>query len=403
MAASISKGGASKWLDRLAWPPLLGVVVLGIVMLLNRGRSISIAHSDPMPIIVAFGLLYVGLIYAYPMLLKQGSRGASKAAVLVADGLSIVFLTWLFRAPTFIGWIGAVLMIGGVIFGLTHMTPKQPQRFAQISSGLLPSNIGKTEIKAIMSTIIFPAAFLEMNDEGEERIVAANDPFAAVLGRVADKLAGVKFADLIPPDVESQPVRFADAEWVAHRTAKGRQTMFMLSPSVSVKEPEPAPAAFVGDGTLIDAETGLYTQFYMKYKCESDLALCRRYKRQFSVVVFFIDFSEKNLVSPSDDAKRSSFAAFGRLLMQELRRSDTPCRTGDGEVTVFLPETSQKGAKVAVERVFEMVKKAAHLEVPELAQASITETTITFFGDELASLDSVMNEVQHAKTRKKKK
>lgn len=398
MAANGERGGLSAWLGRLAFPPVIGALLAGgTVLARSKGAFLGL----PAPLLAAFVFLYIGMSFAYLSFMKQGMRDAARSVALMGAGLSCVFVSCEMGAHVVIGWAGALLVIAGVVFGLTHIAPKQTKRFAQTDRDLFPDTIGRSEVKAIMSTIIFPAAFLEVDDEGVERVVAGNDPFAAILGRATDKLAGVKFADLIPPDVEEMPVRFADAEWVSHRTSKGRQTMFMLSPTVSVKEPEPSPAQ-VSSGSLTDAETGLYTTAYMNSKCESDVALCRRYKRQMSVVVFKICFDEKNIVVPSDEVKAVSRAAFGRMLMKELRRSDTACRTGEDEVTVFLPETSQKGAKVVVSRALDMVKKISHLEVPELAQASIEEMTQTFFGDELASLSQVLKELEIAKKRKKR-
>lgn len=388
-----SIGGVGVWLARLGFPPLFAAAAFLISMLLRR-RAV---YGITMPNIAALALLYLGLTWAFVSFSGRGERGGARAAALTADGLSLLVLSAQFGAPIFFGWAGTVMTAAGIMLGIGAMTPKPQQRFAQISPDIFPANITKTELKTILGSIIFPAALLETGDDGIERIVTANDPFAAILGRITDSLAGQKFADLISPDVEAHPVKFADAEWISQRTSRGRQTMFTLSPTVQVKEQ--APAAAVSGGGIIDPDSSLFTPYYMNYKIEADIALCRRYKRLLSVAVLRTEYDEKNLVPPSDETRRTAFGALGRMLMTSLRKSDTAVRTGDEEVTIFLPETTQKGARTVVERMLESVRKIAQLEVPEIGTAHIAETTVTFFGDELNDLDQVLKDVESAKPR----
>lgn len=392
------KTGARGWLARLAFPPVLAIAVYAAITFFTRTRPSFTGLQTP--VAVGLGVLYVGLCAAYLSFGRQGASAPARASALVADGLMFLFVTGDLGASIAFAWGGVAMIGAGLVFALTHMAPKPKQRFAQISQDLFPASVSKADIKTVIDTIIFPAAFLQSDDSGVERVVAANDPLAAILGRVADKMAGVPFADVMPPEIEAHPVHFADADWGSHRTAKGRQTMFMLSPLLRPSE-EKEPERRAPSGANFDAETGLWSTDYMRLKCASDIALAKRYKRQLSVIVFQLDFSEKNLVSPSDDMKKASRAAFGRMLMAELRVSDTAVRTGEDEVTVFLPETSQKGAKTVATRVFDTVRKIAQLEVPEIAQVNVIESILTLFGDEITDLDQVLRDVERIKTKRR--
>ena len=394
------KNENGKWLDMLAFPPTILAPVL-LVALLMRGRSPSAAAELSVPLLVSMIFVYVGLSLAYLTLQKKGQHNAAWSAAILADGLLLVFISSQMGAGSAAGWGGVALIILGLILAISQLTPPPAARFAKHVPDLLPASVGKPEIKLFVSAIPFPTAFLETSEEGEERVIAANDAFATILGRVAGKLDGVPFADLIPPDMESRSLVYADAEWVSHRTTKGKQTMFMLSPAVKVPEAEPAPDEFA----IVDTESGLYTPYYMKYKAESDVQSCRRYKRRLAVILFQLEFegnADKNLIPPSDETKQTAFTAFAQMVAVSIRACDTAYRVGENEIAVFLPDTSQQGAKSTDARLVDNMRKIGKVEVPELAAAHLTDTSVNFFGEELVSLDQVMGELYLARGRSDK-
>ena len=395
------KNGRGKWLEMLAFPPAILAPVLFIALLTREAYEVA---ELSIPVLASFLFLYTGLSFAYLTLRKKGQRNAAWAAAILADALLFVFASSQMSASPAFGWTGVVLVILGMILAVSQLTPTPTARFAQQNPDLLPENIGKSEVKRFISAIAFPAAFLETNEEGEERVVAANDALAAILGRVAGKLDGVLFSDLIPSNLESRAFVFADAEWVPHRTTKGKQTMFMLSPAVKVVESEAAAS----DDSIVDAESGLYTPYYMKYKAVSDVQSCRRYKRHLALLLFRLTFSGdedtsgKNLVPPSDETKQTAFIAFARMVSMSIRTCDTAYRVGEHEIVLFLPDTSQQGAKVVLMRITDNMRKIAKVEVPELGAACLTEAAANFFGEEIVSLDQVMQELYLSMGRSEK-
>lgn len=383
---------------RAAFPAIFSGAVLAAAVLLRR-RALVIDGLPP-AIIATLAVMFIGLCYSYVTFHKQGMSAAAWACALMADGIAILGAVFGIGAPAPFGWIGAGAAMLGVGIAATHMAPKPKKQFAAKFNDLLPETCGKREIRAVVSSIVVPAAFLQTDEEGVERLVAANDPFAAILGRVASTLGGLKFADLIPPDVEAHAMKFADAEWVSHRTTRGRQTMFLLTPTVQAKQDEPEDATPFGDTSIIDGATGLFTEYYMKYKGESDVQLCRRSKRNLSAVMFEMRFGEHGAIVPHDDARKKAFTMFASMVRMSVRACDSAFLFGEETVAVLLPDTSQQGARVVVTRMMDNAKKLAKMEVPEIASSTIRESTLSFFGDELSSFANIIKELEAAKSRR---
>ena len=379
--------GGGKWGEMLAFPPaiLLPVLLIGLI----GGKTSYGAGGSSTSLLASLILSYAALSIAYLTLLKQGHQKAAWGAALLADGILCLSVSSEFGTAAFLGWIGLALFLAGLMTSVTQLSPPPKPRFAKNNPNLLPDSIEKSDIKAMLSIVAFPAAFLETDDVGVERIAASNDAFAAILGRISDKLEGQAFSSVIPPDVEERTMTFADAEWVAHRTTKGKQTLFLLSPAVKAPERE-TPSS---PRDIVDEETGLYTQYYMTYKAEADVQACRRYKRRLAVVLLKLSFESANLVQPSDDSKKYAFLCFARMVSVSVRACDTAYRVGDDEVLIFLPDIPQNGTKSVMGRLEANMRKLAAVECTDLAPAKLLDASVNLFGEELSSADEVVKEV----------
>ena len=391
-----TNGSGNKWGEMLAFPPvlLLPILLIGLI-----GGASYAAERSSTALLSSLVFSYAALSIAYPTLLRHGHQKAAWGAALLADGILLLCVAFEFRTAAAFGWVGLGLFLAGLATVLTQLSPPPKQRFAKNNPNLLPDSIEKTDIKAMLSIVAFPAAFLEIDDVGVERIAASNDALAAILGRTADKLDGQPFSSVIPPDVEERTMLFADAEWVAHRTTKGKQTLFLLSPAVKAPEQETACA---GPGDIVDAETGLYTQHYMTYKAESDIQACRRYKRRLAAVLLKLTFDAGNLVQPSDDSKKYAFLCFARMVSISIRACDTAYLVSDDEVLIFLPDAPQDGVKSVVARMSANIRKLAAVECMDLAPAKLLDASVNFFGEELTSADDVVKELYIVMNRSEK-
>jgi len=253
-------------------------------------------------------------------------------------------------------------------------------------------------LRSLLSAMKFPTAFLEYDDNGIERVIAANEPLAAMLGKNAEKMIGADFSTLLPPHEENATFRYADAEWVQHRTTKGKQALFMLSPAVHAASENPIAES----GGILDPETGLFTPQYMKYKANADVQACKRYNKRLAVVLFRLVFDAVEVVVPSEEAKRVAVAAFGQMLSISVRACDTAYRMKEDEMLLFLPETAQSGSHAATVRIGENMRKLASVECVELAAARLLDVSVHFIGDEIGSVDQVVQEAYVAMRRKEK-
>jgi GGDEF domain-containing protein len=380
-----------KWLRMLAFPPTILVPVIMAAMLTRGGSSVAVADLS-IPLLASQTFIYFALSFAYLTFHKNGQLNAAWSAAILADGLLLVLISAQTGAGTAFGWGGVALIALGLILATSQLGPSPVARFSKNLTDLMPETVGKPEIKLLVSAIAFPTAFLETDEGGDERIVAVNDAFAVTLGRSANKLEGVRFADIVPPGIKSRGLVFAGAEWISHRTTRGKQTLFMLSPAVK-PPPKEEEGQASSEFAIVDTESGLYTPYYMKHKAESDVQTCRRYKRQLAVILFHVDFESKNIIPPSEEAKKAAFAAFARMVVASTRDCDSAYRVSENDVVVFLLDTSQQGAKIVLSRLLNNRKKVGNIQVPELGAAHITDAMLNFFGEELMSLDQVMNEL----------
>jgi GGDEF domain-containing protein len=314
---------------------------------------------------------------------------------LLANGVLLLFLSFAMGLGEIFAWAGTALIAGGLFTLMSQIVTPPKTQFSSAGTDLLPESVSYGEVKKLLDAMAFPSAFLKKNEDGVDIVVAINDTLAGIvgLGKNEQQARGVPFFNILPNNEIGKTFKFADAEWVPHRTTKGRQTLFMLTPMLKVAESS-------GPTDAIDAETGLFTPLFLRYRANADVEACRRYGRKLSVVLFRISF-EKCAIKPSDDAIKKAFAEFGRMVVASLRACDSGYRLREDEVLVYLPDTPQSGSKTVVNRVMDKVRKLSRVECVELEMAEIDEVTINYFGDEVVSVDEVMNDMYIAMGRKK--
>lgn len=385
-------GGVPSW---LLFPPTLLVPIVLLFFILGdpSGRS-EISAS----FVGLVGMIYVSLSLAYHTLSGKGNRKGANAIALLANGALFVFLADFTGGPLAFSWAGIAMFLIGLIGAMSLLSPPPAPRFSKTSETILPEGTDRSVARRILDAIVFPAVFLELGDDGEERVVASNEPFAAILGRSADKIPGELFSSLIPPYEEGAKFKFVDLEWIPRRTTRGCQTLFMLSPLEKSTEP---PTVQVLDA--VDPDTGLYTQSFMEYKGKADVEGCRRYKRRLAISIFQLDFDRHGGIPPSDEVRKVAFDTFGQMVCATIRVCDSAYRVSDTEVILFMPDTAPQGAKIVTARIRDRMRKLAAVECVELAAAQLTDGTVSFIGEDAESLDHVIEEVYLTIGRKRER
>jgi RNA polymerase sigma-B factor len=116
-----------------------------------------------------------------------------------------------------------------------------------------------------------------------------------------------------------------------------------------------AASGIPAPGAVVDPETAFYNATYFRARLQEEMARARRFHRPVSLVLLQIEPPSPRSESESSPA-RSPRLARGRrpasadelrddlrelafALRQCLRKADIPCRTGDAEFAIILPET----------------------------------------------------------------
>ncbi|MEM6859344.1 MAG: GGDEF domain-containing protein [Myxococcota bacterium] len=135
--------------------------------------------------------------------------------------------------------------------------------------------------------------------------------------------------------VEVESVEIDEAAWTILETAWPR-----------VMEQERARAL-----TTLDEVTGLFNARHLQYVLDQEVARCRRFGRNFSVL--FVDLDHFKAVNDSlgHSAGTRLLVQVGQVLRRKLRSSDHAFRYGGDEFVICLIETERAQAMEAAERI----------------------------------------------------
>jgi diguanylate cyclase (GGDEF)-like protein len=138
---------------------------------------------------------------------------------------------------------------------------------------------------------------------------------------------------------------------------------------------------------ITDLLTGLYNKAYFLEAVRTEIARGRRNQKPLSLVMFdFDNFKELNDTKGHMEGDRI-LKEVGRLLKEQIRSMDIPCRYGGEEFTVILPETSQDDAFSIAERLRKSVESAfsgmttISLGIVTCMNSSIDENTMVKHAD----------------------
>ncbi|MFN0092512.1 MAG: GGDEF domain-containing protein [Acidimicrobiales bacterium] len=100
------------------------------------------------------------------------------------------------------------------------------------------------------------------------------------------------------------------------------------------------------DDTLVDADTGLFSETYFKVALDARIAAARRRLRPVSVILLEV-VSDVAAASPGLGDPQS----ITRAIRATLREADTAARLADGRYALVLEDTPENGAIWTVERL----------------------------------------------------
>jgi len=152
-----------------------------------------------------------------------------------------------------------------------------------------------------------------------------------------------------------------------------------------------------------DGLTQLYNRRYFMEALEREMARAKRYKAGLAICMMDLDHFKKINDAYGHSAGDMVLSTIGGILKEWARRNDTPCRYGGEEFAVLLPDTSLEGARVASERLREVV--AGHCFQYEASQFQITISIgIARYGGSMDQSDmKLINMADEALYRAKRK
>jgi diguanylate cyclase (GGDEF)-like protein len=140
-----------------------------------------------------------------------------------------------------------------------------------------------------------------------------------------------------------------------------------------------------------DTLTNIANRRTFDERLRSELALVRRYGRQLSLVAFDLDHFKQINDTQGHQVGDQVLAAFARRLSEHARQGDLVARVGGEEFVWLMPETDQKGAFTAAERVRAEVAATA-----QLGGAPVTVSGGVATASRFADPDSLMREADLA-------
>lgn len=109
------------------------------------------------------------------------------------------------------------------------------------------------------------------------------------------------------------------------------------------------------DQSIRDPLTGLYNRRFLDENLSREMSRSRRTGNPLSIVVLDIDHFKRFNDSLGHDAGDAVLVGLGRLLTEQARDMDLPCRLGGEEFLVVLPRASAEQALLAAERLRQAV------------------------------------------------
>ena len=113
----------------------------------------------------------------------------------------------------------------------------------------------------------------------------------------------------------------------------------------------------ISEMATLDELTGLYNRRYFMEALERERSRAERHGEVLSLCMMDLDLFKRVNDKLGHTAGDLVLADMGRIIREWSRQTDLPCRYGGEELAVILPETALEGARVACERLRQMVEE----------------------------------------------
>ena len=158
----------------------------------------------------------------------------------------------------------------------------------------------------------------------------------------------------------------------------------------TIHELEVSKVALAEQATT-DSLTRLKNRRMFYTQAEQNLAVCRRYAKDMSVLLLDIDHFKKVNDTYGHHAGDQVLVRIAQLLTMMVRGGDTVARFGGEEFAALLPETNRLGAAVMGQRIRAGIEKEEIIVEGRQIPVTVSIGIATLAAEEVTSIDQLLN------------
>ena len=107
-----------------------------------------------------------------------------------------------------------------------------------------------------------------------------------------------------------------------------------------------------------DVMTKLYNHRYFQDQMVANINVNKRYNGHFSLIMTDIDFFKKFNDTYGHQAGDTVLKCVAKVLKENIRATDIPCRYGGEEMSIILTNTDKKEALITAKKICEEIRKS---------------------------------------------
>ncbi|HPJ27100.1 MAG TPA: diguanylate cyclase [Synergistaceae bacterium] len=336
--------------------PLFLSLPLVIVLLFLRGSRSAPPNLSPFWMVSLFW--YSILTSTYAVLVYKNMREKLSALQLQAQGILVLTLTLYLNAPPSIAWMGAALLIIGIIIqehhyalpsGISAPAQKKNASPAPSSEEMLTS-----VVKSLVDNLGLPAFLTTL----QGKIFEKNDTFTEFLKKKNISAESLTVLQRNAMDDEGVIHGPENTFWTLGITPFEHMYLVCLEPFLPAGKASPETSGSSALASPVNAK-GLYVSSYAPIRLKEELERVQRYRRILSVLLISVELTSGNRTVFEEEQERA-FSIFCAILKHTIRTSDVGIELPRSRVLVLLPETNREGGKTFVKRLQDRIRQEAY-------------------------------------------
>ncbi len=193
--------------------------------------------------------------------------------------------------------------------------------------------------------------------------------------------ATISLAAATKPDLKSEQFILYST---ARPTAKECQLLNYCLQHLKKRVSEAINRQDLEKSARLDSLTGLHNRRHFDEIMEKESERAERYHHTTSLIMLDLDYFKKVNDNFGHQTGDLVLQTLGKILLEQVRQSDTPCRYGGEEFALILPETGLREAQMIAERIRQAIEQQnlithnnIHLRVTASLGVSSTDSNPT--------------------------